>query len=76
MAVFTYKALQANGTVTDGRVDAGGRRDAMRMIEDRGLTPLRLTETADASATPAPSKVKLSGFKMSLQSKRVSIRIA
>jgi len=72
MAVFTYKALQANGTVTDGRVDAGGRRDAMRMIEDRGLTPLRLTETADASATPAPSKVKLSGFKTSLQSKRVS----
>jgi len=72
MAVFTYKALQPNGSITDGRVDAGGRRDAMRIIEERGLTPLRLTETTDATAAPAAGKPKLSGLKLNLQSKRVS----
>jgi len=72
MAVFTYKALQANGTVTDGRVDAGGRRDAMRMIEELGLTPLKLSETVTTSATPAPDKTKASGMKLNFQSKRVS----
>ncbi|MGB8352462.1 MAG: type II secretion system F family protein, partial [Chthoniobacteraceae bacterium] len=72
MAVFTYKALQANGTVTDGRVDAGGRRDAMRMIEELGLTPLKLSETVTTSAMTVPDKTKATGMKLSLQSKRVS----
>ena len=78
MAVYEYKALKANGAATAGRVDAGGRKDAMRMIEELGLTPLRLTETGDATATspvppPTIGGVKLpAGVKLNLQSSRVS----
>ena len=77
MAVFEYKALKSNGTATAGRVDAGGRKDAMRMIEELGLTPLRLTETTDATTSAAASSaanaLKLpGGMKLNFKSTRVS----
>ena len=50
MPVFEYKAVQQNGAAIEGRVDAGGRQDAVRMIEERGLTPVRLVESATAPA--------------------------
>ena len=61
MPVFEYKAVQENGTAIEGRVDAGGRQDAVRMIEERGLTPVRLTESAAAPANGARA-VKLPAF--------------
>jgi len=70
MAVFAYKALQTNGAISEGTLDAAGRMDAMRSLEERGLTALRLSEVAQAarhSSTGAPS-----GGKWTLQSKRVS----
>ena len=78
MAVFEYKALRSDGAATAGRVDAGGRKDAMRMIEDLGLTPVRLVETGDASASPsfsaaAAKGLKLpTGLKLNFKSNRVS----
>ncbi len=57
MAVFEYKAVEPSGVVTEGRIDAGGRQDAARLIEQRGWTPVRLTETVVApssSSRPAP----------------------
>ena len=50
MAVFEYKAVEANGAIAEGRIDAGGRQDAVRIIEQRGLTPVRLVETVTAPA--------------------------
>jgi type II secretory pathway component PulF len=61
MPVFEYKALQANGAASQGRLEANGRQDAMRMLEDRGLTPLRIAESASASST---SKGHSSGSKL------------
>ncbi|MDQ3621734.1 MAG: type II secretion system F family protein [Verrucomicrobiota bacterium] len=55
MAIFEYRAIEANGAVTQGSIDAGGRQDAVRMIEQRGLTPVRLTETTTAPAAPSRS---------------------
>lgn len=80
MAVFEYKALKSNGTSTAGRVDAGGRKDAMRMIEDLGLTPLRLVEMdggngqakSQSSSSNGSQAKRATGFKMELGSKRVS----
>ena len=46
MALFEYKAVQANGAAILGTIDASGRQDAVRMIEERGLTPVRITESA------------------------------
>jgi type II secretory pathway component PulF len=48
MPVFAYKAVSANGAATEGSIEAGGRQDAARIIEERGLTPVRLTETNNA----------------------------
>src|SRR5471030_761514 len=59
MPTFSYKALQANGTMTEGRLDAPGRPDALRQMETLGLRPINLSETAAAkskSKNGAPAK--------------------
>ena len=72
MATFEYKALQMDGSVKLGRVDANGRQDAMQMLEGNGLTPLRLAETGSApAAAPARGGVKLAGTKWAFKGKRV-----
>src|SRR5438034_3198272 len=44
MALFQYRALTADGTIADGEVEAGGRQEAFRQMEGRGLRPIRLAE--------------------------------
>lgn len=72
MAVFEYKAIQANGAATQGRIDAGGRQDAARLLEERGLTPVRLAEAAAAPAKSATGSRLPASMKGSFQSRRVS----
>ncbi len=49
MPQFTYKALQRDGAVTEGQLDAGNRQEAMRMVENLGQ-PIKLAETGAAAA--------------------------
>lgn len=70
MPVFEYKAVEANGKSVEGRIDAGGRQDAARLIEERGLRPVRLTETATAPANGSRG-LKLPATQISFRSKRV-----
>lgn len=61
MATFQYKALQRDGRVAEGQLDAGGRQEALRHIEGLGLRPISLAERNGAkngkSSAPAkPSK--------------------
>jgi type IV pilus assembly protein PilC len=79
MPTFEYKAMNANGAATIGRIEASGRQDAARMIEAKGLTPLKLTETGvpaaakAAAAASASAPAKESSFKsFSFKSKKVS----
>jgi type IV pilus assembly protein PilC len=44
MPVFQYKAIQTDGTVTQGQIEASGRADAFKTMEARGLRPVRLAE--------------------------------
>jgi len=46
MPTFSYKAMQRDGALTEGSLDAGSRHDALRQVEGLGLKPIRLTETA------------------------------
>lgn len=46
MPLFQYRALQGDGTVTEGQVEAGGRQEAFRQMEGRGLRPISLAERA------------------------------
>ncbi len=70
MPTFLYKALQANGTATEGEVEAGGRQEAFRQIEGRGLRPIRLTERGaagkgkPAAAAKAPDDGESKGFSL------------
>ncbi len=74
MPVFSYKAVQANGATMEGSIEAGGRQDAARMIEERGLTPVRLTEknAGPANAARAPKAPEAEKGRVLFQSKRVS----
>lgn len=60
MPVFAYKAVSANGAAVEGSIEAGGRGDAARMIEERGLTPVRLSESSGA----APAKTSGGGLQL------------
>jgi type II secretory pathway component PulF len=55
MPLFTYKAVQRDGVLTEGQLDAGNRQEAMRQVENLGLRPIRL---AEAPAGPAAARKK------------------
>jgi type II secretory pathway component PulF len=58
MGAFFYRALQPNGVVAEGRIEAGGRQEALRKIELQGLRPIRVLESAaqlsNETSAPAP----------------------
>jgi type IV pilus assembly protein PilC len=66
MSVFEYKALQSDGTVAQGQLEAGGRGEALKQMESRNLRPISLKEgkngasKPDAIVAPAAGGLKLS----------------
>jgi type II secretory pathway component PulF len=54
MALFQYKALQGDGTIAEGQLEAGGRQEAFRQMEGRGLRPISLAERGNGKA-PKPA---------------------
>ncbi len=60
MARFRYRALQADGGIAEGELEAGGRQEALRAVESRGLRPISLAENGSAKAgrngKPSPAK--------------------
>jgi type II secretory pathway component PulF len=51
MPLFFYKALQADGAMAEGELEAAGRQEAFQQISGRGLRPVSLAEKAVASGT-------------------------
>jgi type IV pilus assembly protein PilC len=45
MPQFAYKAMQHDGVLTEGFLDASNRQEAMRQVEGRGLKPIKLAES-------------------------------
>jgi type II secretory pathway component PulF len=83
MPLFTYKALQANGAVIEGELEAGGRQEAFRQMEGRGLRPITLAERRNGkagAAKPAASSGSgapaSEGFKLSFgTAHKISARV-
>jgi type II secretory pathway component PulF len=50
MPHFAYKAMQLDGVLVEGSLDASNRQEAMRQVEVRGLKPIRLAEASSAKA--------------------------
>jgi type II secretory pathway component PulF len=76
MPTFKYKALQANGSVAEGVLEATGRPEALRVIESRGLRPVNLVEKAGAApkkggAAPAAGTAAPLNFSFKFQSNKV-----
>jgi type II secretory pathway component PulF len=44
MPTFQFRALQGDGSVAEGLIDAGGRQEAFKQMEVRGLRPISLAE--------------------------------
>src|SRR6267143_1115573 len=57
MPQFLYRALQGDGTVAEGQIEAGGRQEAFRQMEGRGLKPISLAEHRNGN----PQKVEPNG---------------
>ena len=81
MPVFAYKAANNSGKTVEGKIEAGGRQEAARLIEQKGLMPLKLTETggsagkSSAASSPSSSggaKLPAAGKSFGFQSKKVS----
>src|SRR4051812_5628633 len=76
MPTFSYRALQANGSIAEGVLEAPGRPDALRQMEILGLRPVNLSEKAGAgvpkkgSAVPKPP----AKFSFKFEPKKVSAK--
>ena len=70
MPTFSYKAIQPNGAIAEGVLDAQGRPDALRQIETLGLRPVNISEKA--AGVPKNGAAKPEKFSFSFQSKKVS----
>ncbi|MGZ8901485.1 MAG: type II secretion system F family protein [Limisphaerales bacterium] len=59
MPVFQYKAIQNDGTIAQGEIEASGRADAFKTMEARGLRPVRLAESlANGRTTTRPADTR------------------
>src|SRR5258705_369097 len=72
MPLFQYRALQADGVVAEGQLEAAGRQEAFRQMEGLGLRPVRLAEkAAEAAEKGSASLSSISIFK---KSEKISAR--
>src|SRR5271154_5841867 len=78
MPTFSYRALQADGKIAEGVVDAAGRPDALRQIETLGLRPMNVSEKSPAAAkngsATAGSLGGLGNVSFKFESKKVSAK--
>src|ERR1700760_2986505 len=74
MPVFEYKALGSGGAATMGKIEAGGRQEAARLLEQRGLTPLKLAELASGGGKASVKGAK-QPISFSFQSTKISFAV-
>jgi type II secretory pathway component PulF len=55
MPVFQYKALQADGGIAEGQLEAGGRQEAFRQMEALRLRPISLAERGNGKPNGKPN---------------------
>jgi type II secretory pathway component PulF len=76
MPTFAYRALQTNGTIAEGQLDAPGRPDALRQMETLGLRPISLAEKLAAAPAKngSPVPAAMENLSLRFKSKNVSGR--
>jgi type II secretory pathway component PulF len=61
MPTFSYRALQTDGKIAEGVLDAAGRPDALRQMETLGLRPVSLAEKSPGATKPGAASAGSSG---------------
>src|SRR5207249_2648575 len=75
MPLFQYRALQADGVLAEGQLEAAGRQEAFRQMEGLGLRPVNLSERAAAdSRNDALLPRALAKLSLGKKSERISGR--
>jgi len=67
MPSFAFKAVSAEGQITEGAMDAPGRQEALRQLQQRGLQPVRLDEKPSVtlkSSKPAAMSLRFARKKV------------
>jgi type IV pilus assembly protein PilC len=77
MSLFAYKAMQSDGVLIEGLLDASNRHEAMRQVEIMGLKPVRLAEAPNSVGPHAATRGNTAAFwQLSLKRKgRITARI-
>lgn len=75
MPVFQYRALQADGAVAEGQLEAPGRPEAFRQMEGLGLRPVSLSEKAAGAAKTSLLPASLASFSFRKRTGKISARI-
>jgi type II secretory pathway component PulF len=81
MPTFSYRAIQPDGKIAEGQLEAAGRPDAFRQIETRGLRPVSLAERSSAKngsskngSAKSGSAAGLDKFSLKFNSTKVSAK--
>lgn len=61
MPEFQYRALNAQGQTSQGRIQANDQAQAMRLLRQQGLTPTELVSPEGVGALPVASSTPTSG---------------
>lgn len=76
MPNFQYRAMQSDGAIAEGRLEAAGRQEAFRQMETRGLKPISLAETKNGTAEKnSPAPAAMGSLSLRLESKKISARV-
>jgi type II secretory pathway component PulF len=74
MPTFQYRALQADGKIAVGQLDAPGRPDALRQMETLGLRPVNLSEKTSAKSKNGSASGSPQNISFNFQSQKVSAK--
>lgn len=75
MPVFEYRALQGDGTIGQGLLEAAGRQQAFREIESRGWRPISLAEKAASAVGAKRAETPSNRSSLGLARKKVTPRM-
>jgi type II secretory pathway component PulF len=74
MPTFQYRALQADGKMAEGKLEAAGRPDALRQMETLGLRPINLSENAAVAKNGSAMPASLGKISFKFESKKISAK--
>ncbi len=76
MPLFDYKALQLDGGIAQGQLEAAGRAEAFRQMEGLGLRPISLAESSASNLTSNKTAAsdKSGSFPLKLGGDKISGR--